>query len=276
MILELTKENLQYLGFNKTQVNTFYNTIDTNTLQCNDGNIFVSKPENKCFTGIDFYRKTYFFNGRLRFPFACPEILSEYYNLALTEFLAKQKKLFGMVFNERNQTDTFILQEIKRNEEIIKEHKTYIERYNKRQWTGKEQTINILETYIQYIKNQSQQSETLQQNKTGNTNDTIKGQNLFKVGLLFATGEMNKYFTVNKNNVTSINEGYSAPKIAAELKNEPYNKWILATINNYKPNNSNSNKNIFNSPAIMTMIIEHCKDNGLTIDPYFISRLPTH
>lgn len=161
MIQELTKENLQKLGYNENDVNELFNTINTFTLQCNDGNIFVSKPENKFYTGIDFYRVTYFNNGNLRFPFACPELFNEYYTLALSEFLEKQKALFGMLFNELEQTDKFILLETKRNELIIKEQKDYIKLHNKRQWHNKEKIINILETYIYFINNQPQQPEAV-------------------------------------------------------------------------------------------------------------------
>ena len=154
MIYELTKENLLNAGLNETDANKLFNTIDNQTLQCNEGNFFVSKPKNKFYTGVDFWRESYFYNGNLSFPFACPELMSEYYKLALTEFLEKQKELFGTVFIEKNQTENFIKLETKRNEEIIKEHKDYIELHNKRQWKSKERLINILETYIQFIENE--------------------------------------------------------------------------------------------------------------------------
>ena len=100
-----------------------------------------------------------------------------------------------------------------------------------------------------------------------------KTTNLFKVGLLFARGEMNKYFKVTDNKKTLISVGYSAPRIARELNNNSYNKWILATINNYTTENANSNKNIFNNyNDMMGKIIEHCKDDKIDVDPYFLER----
>lgn len=104
--------------------------------------------------------------------------------------------------------------------------------------------------------------------------EVYKTQNLFKVGLLFATGKMNKYFTLNSNNETVMKVGYSAGKIANELKNGIYNKWILATINNYPTDNVNGNKNVFNSLDMMTKIINHCEAEKIEVAPYFISRLP--
>ena len=113
-----------------------------------------------------------------------------------------------------------------------------------------------------------------QQQKTLNPEEGYKNQNLFKIGLLFATGEMNKYFSVTSLGKTVMKEGYSAPKIAEKIGNNGYNKWILATINNYAIDNVNGNKNIFNSVDMMTKIIDHCNINNIKIDPYFISRLP--
>ncbi len=104
--------------------------------------------------------------------------------------------------------------------------------------------------------------------------ENYKNKILFKIGLLFATGEMDKYFTVNAKNETLINKEYSAPKIAKELKNDSYNKYILATINNYTKDNPNGNKNIFNSIEMMTNIIDHCNKENLNVTPYFKSRLP--
>jgi hypothetical protein len=108
------------------------------------------------------------------------------------------------------------------------------------------------------------------------TKKSYKEQILFKVGLLFATGEMNKYFTVNSNKETVMNINFTAPKIAKELKNDNYNKFILSTINNYTREKANGNKNIFNSFDMMTKIISHCEAENIPVDPYFKSRLPIH
>lgn len=183
MIYELTKENLLNAGLNETDANKLFNTIDNYTLQCNEGNFFVSKPKNKFYTGVDFWRESYFYNGNLSFPFACPELMSEYYNLALTEFLEKQKELFGTVFIKKNQTENFIKLETKRSEEIIKEHKDYIELHNKRQWKSKERLINILETYIQFIENElvkNKQTKEPQQNNLTKTDLITVTRNVFK------------------------------------------------------------------------------------------------
>ncbi len=113
-----------------------------------------------------------------------------------------------------------------------------------------------------------------QQNDSIKTDEKYKTQYLFKVGMLFAKGKLNKYFTVNSKNITVMNSEYTAPKIAKELGNESYKKWILASINNYTPDKENGNKNIFNSFDMMTKIISHCEAENIPVDTYFKSRLP--
>lgn len=105
-----------------------------------------------------------------------------------------------------------------------------------------------------------------------------KSQNLFKVGLLFASGKMNEYFTVGKEKRIITNEGYSAPSISAELKLkynvEIHRLFISASMNNYLPEKKNGEKNIFNSLDMMNKIISHCEENNIEVDTYFKSRLP--
>ncbi len=88
-----------------------------------------------------------------------------------------------------------------------------------------------------------------QQNEANKSNEVYKKQNLFKVGLLFAKGEMDKYFTINGKNQRVIKNGLSAPKIASDIKEnlgvDINEKYILASINNYT-DTENRNKNIFN------------------------------
>jgi hypothetical protein len=98
-----------------------------------------------------------------------------------------------------------------------------------------------------------------------------KNEIWFKVGLLFAEGKMDRYYYDKK---PGFKDKYTAPKVAEELGNSDFNKIILATISNYDKNNSNANKNIFNSRDKMQKIIVHCKEKNIPVIPYFISRLP--
>jgi hypothetical protein len=123
--------------------------------------------------------------------------------------------------------------------------------------------IDFLESRKQEIEKESKLNAPAPE-LVNNDFKKYKNQNLFKVGLLFATGEMNKYFQVNSLNKIVLNPGYNAPSIAKELNNSVNDKYILAAINNYE-----SNKNIFNSLDMMNKVISHCKEENLPIDAYF-------
>lgn len=163
MIQELTKENLQKLGYNKNDVNELFNTIDTFILQSNNGNIFVSKPENKFYTGVDFYRITYFKNGNLRFPYNCPDLVNEYFGLALIEFLEKQKTLLGLLFNEKDQFNKFISNEIERTQKRIDSQKEFLLKMKYHKFESKENDIQICESYINYLKVKQQPEDVKHQ-----------------------------------------------------------------------------------------------------------------
>lgn len=101
-----------------------------------------------------------------------------------------------------------------------------------------------------------------------------KNEVWFKVGLLFASGKMENYYTEVTGGII-FKKGYTAPKVAKSLGNINYNKFILASVNNYLPNNPNGNKNIFNSKDKMDKIIKHCGENNIPVIPYFTERLPS-
>ena len=153
MIDKLTKENLQKLGFKEADVNELFNTTGDYNLQCNEGNVFVSKPEDKLYTGIDMYRKIYFTEKNINFPFKCPDLFDEYFELSLAKFFDKQKAELSIHFDEKTQFGKFILLETNRSNEIIKDTKEYIKAHPNTLWIGKERANNILETYIQFLDN---------------------------------------------------------------------------------------------------------------------------
>ncbi|WP_034917815.1 hypothetical protein [Gillisia sp. CAL575] len=79
----------------------------------------------------------------------------------------------------------------------------------------------------------------------------------FKVGLLFATGEMEKYYNTSHN---GMNESYSAPKIAKEFNLPEGVKYILGTFNEYA-----NDKNIFANKNKITKIKEYCQKNNIKV-----------
>jgi phenylalanyl-tRNA synthetase alpha subunit len=92
----------------------------------------------------------------------------------------------------------------------------------------------------------------------------------FKVGLLFAKGEMEQFYSIKKDNMLLFKDNYSAPKVGNEINQPTFVKYILGTINNYK-----TDKNIFNNKSKMEKIINFCKKNDIEVTPYFLSRFPT-
>lgn len=118
MILDLTIENLLKSGCNEAEANEIFNSTGGD-YRWPDITCFVSRLENKFYTGIDFYRKVNFNNGCLGFPINCPDLIPEYFDLALTEFLKKQSELLGVMYNNEKQTKNFILLEIERSKFII-------------------------------------------------------------------------------------------------------------------------------------------------------------
>nr|WP_315144489.1 hypothetical protein [uncultured Flavobacterium sp.] len=273
-VFDLTLQNLVDCGLSEKHTSELLENKGKYTLQCNEGNFFVSAEDNKVYTGIEFYRKTYFYNGKLYFPYNCPDIIPDYFDLALNEFKQKQAELLGNIYNDSDAFDEFIKDETTKTQTRIEAQKEYLLKHKHHKFESKENDIKVCEAYIQYLKRKKDEIKEPQQTETIKPDEKYKTQSLFKVGLLFAKGEMNKYFSVNGKNATVMNSGYTAPKIANELGNESLKKWILASINNYTPDKENGNKNIFNSLDMMTKIISHCEAENIPVDDYFKSRLP--
>lgn len=93
---------------------------------------------------------------------------------------------------------------------------------------------------------------------------SVKDRTWFKVGVLFATGEMDQLITKYNRNAT---------RIANHLKAPHYNKYILGTMNDYRDNNLD--KNVYANPEKMQMIMNHCKEQNIEVDQNFIARLKT-
>lgn len=101
--------------------------------------------------------------------------------------------------------------------------------------------------------------------------EKYKSENWFRFGILLAKGELNKFYDSSKKVIKS---DYSALAVAIELGDKNFEKYVLATLNNYSSDSSNANKNIYNSKNKMVKIIEYCKENQITVDTNFSSRLP--
>lgn len=131
--------------------------------------------------------------------------------------------------------------------------------------------LNYVNTLIKEITPKEQSSD-----------EAYKKEVWFKVGVLLASGKMHKYYTIDSKGIMRLKDSYTAPRVAEEIEDKKgdvekvkkYDKVVLATLKNYGPENTNANKNIFNSRDKMAKIIEHCKENGIPVIPHFKDRLP--
>lgn len=126
---------------------------------------------------------------------------------------------------------------------------------------------------VKYIQDQISEKESLlfdynirlkrypkPENKVKNNQEKI----WFKVGLLFANGKMDELLEYFNDSVT---------KTAEHLEKPNYNKYILATKNNYTK--TNSDKNIYSKRSKMIEIINYCKKNNIVVTEDFINRIPS-
>jgi hypothetical protein len=209
MILELTIDNLINSGCSNETANKLFNTLGNLNYQGDDGKYYVSQVENKFYTDTDFYRKTYFELGRLRFPYQCPELLPDYYELTLVEFLKKQKEIVGAaLFNEENQTQKHILNQIKESENSIDDFKHYINKMKHFKFESKENDIQRREAYIHFLKTEASETQL-----------NVKIKSLFK------------FIEFLHSNIENFNRYNGLIKELELLKNE---KQKLSPEKNYK------------------------------------------
>lgn len=165
-IFDLTLQNLVDCGLNKKHTLELLNTKGKYSLQCNEGNFFVSGKEKKVYTGIEFYRKTYFDNDKILFPFSCPDLIPEYFDLALNEFKQEQKKFLGKIYNESDTFFGFIKSEVNKTQNHIETQKEYLLKHKHHKFTSKENVIKVCEAYIQFLKRKKEEVKQPQQTET--------------------------------------------------------------------------------------------------------------
>jgi hypothetical protein len=165
MIIELTKENLQKCGFEEEQIIKLLKWDKYDMFFLKDTCYYATNIEKKIFTEIDGFRKYYLENGTISFPLDCPDLIPNYFDLALKNYLDKQILLLNTMFVEEDQRKKFVLNEIekiKSSIEVLKEDikiKIYLIRDNKKK------QVDILDSYLNFLKNkldeQPQQSEII-------------------------------------------------------------------------------------------------------------------
>jgi hypothetical protein len=125
---EITKDKLRNLGLNEETIEMIYS--QNMNYESNKGGknaYYISKPENKIYTGVDAARKIYFKeesswhflreksnspNPQILFPSNFPELFSEYYSKKLEIHLTKQKEYLSTIYNEDLEKGNFLESEI--------------------------------------------------------------------------------------------------------------------------------------------------------------------
>ncbi|WP_396178992.1 hypothetical protein [Flavobacterium sp.] len=151
MILKLELNSLIENGCSLEVATELMETKTTGTYNWNEGNFYVSKENNKVYTSTDFYRKVYFENGSLDFPYNCTELIPDYFNLALIDFMQKQKTVLGVLFDEAKQFEKFKIKEIERIKERITSQKEFLNKMKHHKFKSKENDIEICESYIDFL-----------------------------------------------------------------------------------------------------------------------------
>lgn len=135
---------------------------------------------------------------------------------------------------------------------------------------GENNIYNLIDNTLKHTKNLILEKDPKEIFRTNNTLDKSKKDShrfekhiWFKVGLLFATGAMDKLIKQYNNNAT---------KISDHLKKPEYNKYILATMNNYTK--SNTDKNIYGNKQKMIKIKNHCTKQDISMTKDFLDRFP--
>lgn len=131
--------------------------------------------------------------------------------------------------------------------------------------------VNFIEKWILENKSSNTITQPQQETKTdAPTKKDFKQEVWFKVAVLFASGKMKKFYTLNDKKEFVMKPEYTAPKIAKDKTiNKPnYDKNILATLNNYE-----TKKNIFNRTSTeLKEVIKHCENKKIDLDHDFIER----
>jgi hypothetical protein len=235
MIIELTKENLQKCGFDEEQIIKLLEWDKYDMFFFKDTCYYATNIEKKIFTEIDGFRKYYLENGIISFPMDCPDLIPNYFDLALKNYLDKQILLLNTMFVEADQKKKFVLNEIekiKSSIEVLKEDikiKIYFIRDNKKK------QVDILDSYLNFLKNklngQPQQSEII------NVLEVKKElhNNIFTDNAFYVWERLFENFNINETKRTDLRFMYEIMKYNGQIHKTVTVKnitdWINETYN---------------------------------------------
>jgi hypothetical protein len=101
MIEKLEVSKLQEYGFNAKAVERLTKSQEYEMyLHNDDGIYFASNVEGFIYSGPDGARKQYFRPNQITFPLKCLDLVPEYYSLREAQYLEKQRKIAGSIYDE--------------------------------------------------------------------------------------------------------------------------------------------------------------------------------
>ena len=155
MILELTAGDLKRLGFNTDEIKNLLNRKQNYDLQNNSGDFYFDYKQNKIYTDID--KKRYFLQTghHKMFPFNYPDLIPEYFELNLKEYLDEHQTILGSLFNIKEQTKEFIFQQIAETKEFINYDQNYIDKHHNYTFKHKLKSIIVYKGYLFYLENKT-------------------------------------------------------------------------------------------------------------------------
>jgi hypothetical protein len=262
-IFDLTLQNLVDCGLSKKNTSELLENKGNYLLQCNEGNFFVSGEEKKVYTGIEFYRKTYFNNGKLQFPYNCPDLIPNYFDLALHKFKQNRREYLGKIYNDCDANFEFIKNEVDNMQKRIDSQKEYLLKHKYHKFESKERDIEVCEAYIKFLKRKDEKFKQSQQTEANNPDEVLlknKDITIFKNDIGFTL--FIKMFEFYKNEQTHL-ANFSFLFFAMEkdflvcsqadfvkfLENENYNISIEKIDNRQLDWKNNKKSKLYNSIA---------------------------
>ena len=210
MIIELTKENLQKCGFDNEDIERL---IEWNNhasfLLINNTCYYANNIEKKIYAEIDGFKKYYFENGTISFPMSCPDLIPNYFDLFLKNYLDEQKTLLNTMFVEADQKKKFVLNEIEKIKSSIEVHKEdlKIKKYLIRD--NKKKQIDILDSYLNFLKNKLNE-QPQQKKETSKPDEATKEKHskIFVENAFDIWEQMFESFKINKTKRTDLSFMY--------------------------------------------------------------------
>jgi len=138
----LTKEKLIEYGFKQQQIEEILSNNNYEANCINDtGQYWVSMIEGKIYSGEEYFAKGF----KMMFPKSA-DLLPEYYNRKLSDFISKTKDLEQSLFDETECKEQFKKKEIAFVEEWIKDHEKFplVSKLRDK--------LKLLEVYLRWIK----------------------------------------------------------------------------------------------------------------------------